>query len=633
MICAYKTWNHEDCYGNYPTYSFFKLPLQLDICYSLLFMKIKSVLSVAAGCILMLCGCKDDKPKYGAPMNVKVYGVTGRPDLPANMKVGLFVGEPVNIENVPALVTANGTISPDKEIKWAYDQSQSSRFFSYAPYDASYNEQEYVVVKAPADQSTEEKMLQGNLLTALSSGGPQQTSVVMKLKHAMTAMTVSFDNRTGSKITAMTVSGFMTEGKLNLLTGTLTATDGKNLITPLRSTKQDDTFSFIYIPQVQIPTFDVTLESGKKLTFVYDNPCNEYPDKIIRMKIQIDESTPDVTMLELNGVSITQWLSNGAPELPAGANYVDLAGLRSIETNAKNFNVFSAYINKVVVTAVDRTDQDNLGVILEDKSKAIHVWTNPGTDLNVGSTIVGKIMGYMERPSGEELYITNFYTYYATVGKTDVLPCTQGSFSSLADSIARWEYRRMLFKDVVLEEGFKGDRAVFVQNSTEISVVCPGVEVSLAEGVKGDLIGFPIRSGSDITIMVYDQKQFDSFEKEAADNALTRDSVYGLYDLSAPDTAIFVMNGTDMEYQYSVRCFDYGRTMQIADTHNGDVQMFLVFDCTDKPIAGHEYEIAFNMMGKSGQKGSTVYMECVKVDEKTAWLIDRSGKYGLILAL
>ena len=63
-------------------------------------MKIKSVLSVAAGCILMLCGCKDDKPKYGAPMNVKVFGVTGRPDLPANMKVGLFVGEPVNVENV-----------------------------------------------------------------------------------------------------------------------------------------------------------------------------------------------------------------------------------------------------------------------------------------------------------------------------------------------------------------------------------------------------------------------------------------------------------------------------------------------------------------------------------------------------
>ena len=605
-------------------------------------MKFKFIVSVAAGCILMLCGCKDDKPKYGAPMNVKVFGVTGMPDLlsdmqkellPSDMKVGLFVGEPVNIENVPALVTANGTISPEKEIKWAYDQSQASRFFAYAPYDASYNGQEYVVVKVPADQSTEEKMLQGNLLTALSSGGPKQTSVTMKLKHAMTAMTVSFDNRTGSKITAMTVSGFMTEGKLNLLTGTLTATDGKKLITPLRSTTQDDTFSFIYIPQVQTPTFYVTLESGKKLTFVYDNPCNEYPDKIIRMKIQIDESTPDPTMLELNGVSTTQWLSNGAPELPAGAHYVNLAGLRSIKTDAKDFNVFSAYINKVTVTAVDKTDPDYLGVILEDKSKAIHVWTNPGTDLQVGNTIVGKVMGYMERPSGEELYITYFYTYYATVDKTDVLPCTQGSFRCLADSIVRWEYRRMLFKDAVLEEGFKGDRAVFVQDSTRISVVCPGVEVSLAEGIKGDLIGFPVRSGSDITVMVYDQKQFDSFEKEAADNALTRDSVYGLYDLSMPDTAIFVMNGTDMECQYSVRYFDYGRTMQVSDTHNGNVQMFLVYDCTDKPVTGHEYEVAFNMMGKSGQKGSTVYMECVKVEENTAWLRDRSGKYGLILAL
>lgn len=603
------------------------------MCNSRLFMKFKYILSTAACCFLVLCGCKDDKPKYGAPMNVKVFGITGRPDLPSDLKVGLFVGEPVNVENVQASVSANGTVVPDKEIKWAFDQSQASRFFAYAPYDETYKGQEFVVVKAPADQSTQEKMLKGNLLTAISSGGPQQSFITMKFKHAMTAMTISFDNRTGSKITALTVAGFMTEGKLNLLTGNLTATDGKKLITPLRSTTEDDTFSFIYIPQVGTPTFTVTLESGKRLSFTYDNPCNEHPDKIIRMKIQIDESTPEVNILEMSGVSTTQWLSNGAPELPEGSHYVNLAGLRSIETNAKNFNMFSAYINKVTVTAVDETDKDFLGVIIEDDSRALRVWTNPGTELKVGNTIVGRVLGYMERPSGEELYIMNFYTYYATVGKTDVLPCTQGSFKTLADSIVRWEYRRMIFKDAELKEAFKDDRAVFVQDSTRVSVVCPGIDVTLAQGIKGDLIGFPFRSGSDITIMVYDREQFELFEKDAADNALTRDSIYGLYDLSDPDTAVFVMNGADMDYQYSVRCFEYGRTMQTADTRNGDVYMFLVYDCAGKPVVGHEYEVAINAMGKSGQKGSTVYMECVKVDDKTAWLIDRSGKYGLILAL
>ena len=612
--------------------SIFKLSLHVNLCNSLLFMKIRYISIILACCIGILSSCQDDKPKYGSPVSIRVFGVTGKADLPSDMKVGLFVGDPVNVENEQVSVTANGTVVPVNEIKWAFDQSQASRFFAYAPYDESFKGQEYVVVNAPSDQSTEEKMLKGNLLTSLSSGTPQQTAVNIRLQHAMTAMTVSFDNRTGSKITALTVSGFMTEGKLNLITGTLSATGGKKVITPLQSPYGDETFSFIYIPQDATPTFNVTLASGKKIAFTYDNYCHEYPDKIIKMNIQIDESTPEVNILELGGVNTTQWMSNGIPEMPSGSHYTDLAGLRSIETDPKNNNVFSAFINKVTVTAVDRTDQDFLGVIIEDKSRALHVWTNPGTKIEVGNTIVGLVMGYMERPSGDELYITNFYTYYATIGKTDVLPSTQGRFGTLADSIMSWEYRRMLFKDVTLKEGFKGDRAVFVQDSICVSVVCPDVDASLAEGVKGDLIGFPVRSGSDIIIMVYDQEQFDDFGKEAVDNSFTRDSIYGLYDLSSPDTAIFTMNGPDMDYQYSVRYFDYGHTMQTSDTRNGNVQLFLVYG-NDKLVVGHEYQIAFNVMCNAEQKGATMYMECVKVNETTAWLIDRSGNYGLILAL
>jgi hypothetical protein len=595
-------------------------------------MKIKPILLIATGCLLMICGCKDDKPKYGAAINLKVFGVSGKADIASDLKLGLFVDSPVGIDNEPITVSDNGTVLSAKDIKWAFDQSQASRFFVYAPYDESFKKQEFVPVVSPSDQSTKDKMLKGNILVSMSSGDPGQTFVSMKLKHAMTAMTISFDNRTGSRITDVTVSGFMTEGKLNLITGVLSATSGKKVITPLRSAPENDTFSFIYIPQVATPTFNVTLASGRKIVFTYNNPCNEHPDKIIRMNIQIDESTPDINILELNGVNTVQWASNGVPEMPAGSHYVNLAGLRNVETDPKDHNYFSAFINKVTVTAVDRTDKDYLGVILEDESKAIHVWTNPGTVLEVGNTVVGEVWGYMEKPSGDELYITNFYTRYATVAKTDSLPCTQGSFGALADSIGFWEYRRMIFKDVRLQEAFNGDRGVFAQGVTNISVVCPGMDISLAEGIRGDLIGFPVRNGSDVMIMVYDESQFDSFTKYNADNAFTRCSKYGLYDLQ-PDTALFVMKGADMEYQYSVRCFDYGRTLQTSDTRNGEVYMFLMYDCTDKPIVGHEYETAYNVMCNSGEKGSTMFMECVKVDDNTAWLVDRSGKHGLILAL
>jgi hypothetical protein len=71
----------------------------------------------------------------------------------------------------------------------------------------------------------------------------------------------------------------------------------------------------------------------------------------------------------------------------------------------------------------------------------------------------------------------------------------------------------------------------------------------------------------------------------------------------------------------------------VADTRNGEVYTFLIYDCVGSPITGHEYRVAFNVMGISEQRGSTMTMECVKVNENTAWLVDSSGKYGLILAL
>jgi hypothetical protein len=134
-------------------------------------------------------------------------------------------------------------------------------------------------------------------------------------------------------------------------------------------------------------------------------------------------------------------------------------------------------------------------------------------------------------------------------------------------------------------------------------------------------------------IMVYDQDLFYSFTKEAVDNAVTRQSVYGLYDLSMRDTALYAMTGENMELQYSVRIYSYGRTMQVADTRNGEVYTFLIYDCTDIPLVGHEYKVAFNVMGTSSRKGSTVNLECVKVDDNTAWFVDRKGDYGLVLAL
>ena len=132
-------------------------------------------------------------------------------------------------------------------------------------------------------------------------------------------------------------------------------------------------------------------------------------------------------------------------------------------------------------------------------------------------------------------------------------------------------------------------------------------------------------------IMVYDAGQFRDFVKAPADNAFCRQSAYGLYDVSAQDTAISLLNGRDDDIQYSVRQYGNGRSLQLADTRNSVAHY--VYDCPDTPVPGHDYKVAFNVSGETGLRGSTMYMECVKVEDGSAWLVDRTGTNGLILAL
>ena len=596
-------------------------------------MKTRSVFYILLASLTVLFGCKDEKPQYGAPITLRVTGVTGQADLKAGLKLGLYVSDPVKAENVPLTVHENGQVLADGNLNWMFNQSQSSRFFVYAPYDPSFTGQDIVPYYAPLDQSTDQKLLEGNLMTSISSAGPKDQAVKLKLKHAMTAMNVSFDNRSGYRIESLTVGGFMSKGTLDLLTGTLTATGGMGAITPLRSPEDENSFSFIYIPQNSTPRFRVRLSSGKTITFTFSNPCHEYPGSIIKMQIQIDESTPQANILPLNGVNITQWVTNGVPSFTQLPPYISLDGLRDVQPDKDRDGFFSAYLKKVTVTAVDRTSADVLGLIIEDSTKAMHVWADNDSKLIEGNTIVGPVLGLMNKTEDGQVNISHFYTSYATIGKVKTLPQTEGTFKDVSRTPAKWEYRRMLFKGVTMQTEFSNDRAVFAQDGTRMSVICPGIDIQLAQGARGNLIGFPVTSGSDIMIMVYDKSVFNLFTKEVVDNALTRASVFGLYDMSMRDTAIYSMAGQDMQLQYSARSTTAGRTMQVADTRNGQVLTVLVYDCPDEPLVGHEYTVAFNFMGISKRLGFTSKMECIKSEEGTAWLIDRRNDNGLIMAL
>lgn len=598
-------------------------------------MRNKAVVLATLLLIYGLWGCRDGskEEKLGEPMSIRIVGVTGRADLDPNLHLGLFVAEPVNADNVRLGVSANGAAVSDDDLRWSFAQSSASRFFAYLPYDASFTGKQSVVADMPSDQSTREKLLSANIMTSLTSGAPGEYGVVLRMKHAMTAMMVEFDNRTGEKIESMTVSGFMTQYKIDFVTGSLSATGTKSLITPLRSDDGGDSFLFLYPPQDGTPVFTVTMESGRKIKITYNNYCHEYSGSLIRMnRILLTESTPNENILELDGVNISQWSVNGVPRFNESPIYHSLASLGNVETD-KDDQFFSAYINKVTVTVVDKSNPDGQAVIIEDSTRAIYAWVYPGIELKAGNTIVGPVMGYMDKPKAGEYHISSFYTNYATIGKADSLPATKGSFITLTQEIDRLEYRRMQFEGVTLVERFDNGRAVFDQNGTVMSVVCAGFENDMLPGVTGMLTGFPVRYGSDILIMVYDDSQFAGFSKEELDSDFTRYDILGYYDLSQPDTVICSFAGLSDGLQYSLKNNNGNRSMQVADADMGVVQYFYLYDCPDSPVVGHEFCVVFNTAGNTGLRGSTMYMECVKCSDNKVWLIDRSGSKGLVLAL
>ena len=588
-------------------------------------------------CMILLCGCWDKEPEYGAPMTLRMTGVAGYPDLDPNLEFGLFVGVPIGADNVKFNVSQNGRVVPEKELKWAFDQTSVSRFFAYSPYDKSYTGQDIVSVSVPTDQTTAEKMLRGNLLTALVSGDPKDKAVELQAKHAMTAMVLSFDNRTGERITSVRAGRFLNEGSLDLITGSIKAVKQTDLISAIRCPDDEDSFCFIYIPQNVTPYFEVTLESGKVI--VYDIPSqttsriSEYPGTVVYLRnIQITESTGAVNMISDVSISLYPWITNGVPVTPSGSPYMSLADLKNVVPDKDG--IFTVNLNKVTVTAVDRTNPLMSGLVIEDSTRAIHVWTAGNTTLEVGNTIVGPIAGIIDKPSDSEFNISYFYTANATIGKTKVLPSTEGTFAGLADMQDEMEFRRTVFRNVTLKDCFNGGNAVFVQDTVQVNVICQNVDIKLTAGVKGDLTGFPVRTANGVAIMIYDESQLMWLRKDAVDNVFTRCDRYGLYDLSNPDTAVYVMNAAENDLQCGLGFVSATSwAMQVTDMHNAESHYFLVYDCPTIPLMGHEYTIVLSVQGNSTLKSTTMYMECVKCNEDYVWFVDRSGKTGLIMGL
>lgn len=140
-------------------------------------------------------------------------------DLPVKeLLFGLTIGEPVNVSNVKLIADEDGNITTERELYWGEGQKTASTFTAYFPYDASYRDT-VNVFSVREDQSSEEKFILSNLMTATTSASPSTKAVTMNFKNRMAGLDMYFDNRTGKTIKEVYVSSVYASVNLDIVSG------------------------------------------------------------------------------------------------------------------------------------------------------------------------------------------------------------------------------------------------------------------------------------------------------------------------------------------------------------------------------------------------------------------------------
>lgn len=145
---------------------------------------------------------------------------------PGFSQAGLFIGEPVSIDNAILKIDADGKVTSETKIYWADGQTKSSDFLAYSPYDANYKTKGTVEFNVKSDQSTEAGIAESDLCIATTSASPADESVSLEFKHVASRLMIYLDNQTGKEISGVTFKGAKTGISLDLSTGNTSAITG-----------------------------------------------------------------------------------------------------------------------------------------------------------------------------------------------------------------------------------------------------------------------------------------------------------------------------------------------------------------------------------------------------------------------
>ncbi len=137
----------------------------------------------------------------------------------AGDEVGIFAGTPINATNVKGSISGT-TLTPATEIKWVEDQTASTKFAAYLPYNSAVTSPSFIHV-VNTDQTAYAAYQASDLLAASVTAAPR-TTVAFALKHQLSKLIViPTCEDPAETVTEVVVKELVIESSVDLLAGTV----------------------------------------------------------------------------------------------------------------------------------------------------------------------------------------------------------------------------------------------------------------------------------------------------------------------------------------------------------------------------------------------------------------------------
>lgn len=229
-----------------------------------------------------------------------------------NDEVAILAGDPIN-SGLVKYVVKNGSLSSDSPICWNNEASQKTDFYLAYPYSLSvaalgFSDEKQFSFSVNADQSTKERYRESDLMMSYSSGTPADKEIHFEVKHLLSQMCITIENKTNKKIESISVAGLYTgvlvDSELSV------KVEGAQKETKALDVSQNSAPAWMLIipPQTAKPELLISISGGEQISYPLPQEVvlQSGFSSIVSATLEEDKTVCDIK------VEIDDWISGPA---------------------------------------------------------------------------------------------------------------------------------------------------------------------------------------------------------------------------------------------------------------------------------------------------------------------------------